>query len=310
MDIIISAVICTHNRDKYIGKAIASLIDQTLDKDSYEIIVVDNRSTDNTASIIKEMESTSTNIKYILEENLGLSIARNTGWQNARGRYIAFLDDDAAASPSWLARIVECFETGDESVAEVGGRVDPIWQTPPPSWLTTPLKHSLALVDWGDSPKVLPPDQWLAGVNVAYRRTILEKFNGFCTALGRKGKKLLSMEEILLKDQLAAMGFKSYYDPRIFVRHHIPASRLTRGWFFKRYFWQGVSEARCQLLVTPANAAYYKRLKRALSYSRTFFFSPGSPRGFELTCFSVRKIGYITGLLSKQENPGPAITRN
>jgi glycosyltransferase involved in cell wall biosynthesis len=322
MSIIISAVICTHNRDRFIREAVTSLLEQTLDKDSYEIIVVDNRSSDDTARIIKEMESGETIIRYLFEENLGLSFARNTGWQNSRGTYVAFLDDDAIACPGWLAHIKERFEKGDETIAEVGGKVEPIWEVPPPPWITIKLKRSLAIVDWGEAPCILAQNQWLAGVNVAYRKTVLEKFAGFNTALGRKGKNLLSMEEVFLKDQLAANGFKSYYDPRISVQHHMPASRLARKWFFKRYFWQGISEARYELMTALAGAAYLTRLKRALSYSRTLFLpgrwlKRGRPRAgtsvntkvtasakkkfttFELICFSIKKIGYIIGLLVK-----------
>jgi glycosyltransferase involved in cell wall biosynthesis len=322
MSIIISAVICTHNREKFIEKSITSLLQQDLDKDIYEIIVVDNRSTDTTAQIIKTMASRERNIKYIFEKNLGLSFARNAGWENTRGKYVAFLDDDAVASPAWLSNIVRCFRQNGDNIAITGGKVEPIWEVPPPPWLTPRLEAALAIIDWSELPQVINGNQWLAGVNVAYRKTILERFNGFNTELGRKGKKLLSMEEIFLRDQLAANGFKSFYDPKICVKHHIARSRLTKQWFFKRYFWQGVSEARHNLMSTFAGASFPTRLKLALSYFGKNFLllparwlksrnrrtgikeSPGKRKKctpFEFTCFSIRKMGYIIGLLGPYE---------
>ena len=87
MNTIISAVICTHNRQAFIEKAVQSLLDQTLDKNLYEIIVVDNNSNDNTAAIMKKIRAEQQNVTYIFEKNLGLSFARNAGWKNARGKY-------------------------------------------------------------------------------------------------------------------------------------------------------------------------------------------------------------------------------
>ena len=95
MTIKISAIICTHNRAHLIYDTIDSLLQQNFSKNSYEIIVVDNASYDNTQNLIQERYGKAENLKYIFEKNLGLSYARNTGWQNANGQFIAFIDDDA-----------------------------------------------------------------------------------------------------------------------------------------------------------------------------------------------------------------------
>src|SRR3989337_3554689 len=108
MSFVISAIICTHNRVEYLTKAIQSLVDQNIPKSKYEIIVVDNCSTDSTREVVEKFSSKS-NIRYIYEPTLGANKARNTGWRNARGKYIAYLDDDAIASPVWLCRILQGF---------------------------------------------------------------------------------------------------------------------------------------------------------------------------------------------------------
>src|SRR3990170_3383610 len=121
MSILISAIVCTHNRAPYLFKALRSLDNQTLDSALYEVIVVDNASKDNTKEVFREF-SGKTNWRYIYEPDIGLSRARNTGWRNAHGAYIAYLDDDAVACPEWLENIINVFETFKPSPASVWGR--------------------------------------------------------------------------------------------------------------------------------------------------------------------------------------------
>jgi len=237
----ISAIICTHNRASYLKKAIQSLVDQTLPKEQYEVIVVDNGSTDDTKAVVESFDHFE-NLRYIYEPVLGLSQARNTGWQNAQGEYVAYLDDDAVSCPEWLERIVVAFETVDPRPGSVGGKVMPIWEAERPAWLPKELEVALTIIDWADKPIFLTEDyQHLRGCNVAYPREILEKAGGFSTSLGRKGKSLLSGEEEFLERHLKEQNFGPYYDPEICVYHHIPAERLVKQWFYRRYFWQGAS---------------------------------------------------------------------
>lgn len=301
MNIVISAVICTYNREDYIETAIRSLMEQTLDDYLYEIIVVDNRSTDHTEHIVKSLAESVGNLSYIFEENVGLSFARNTGWRNARGRYVAFLDDDAEASETWLANIVACLERSDDKTGSVGGPVEPIYETPPPRWLTPTMKRSLAIVDWGGGPRVLDARRWLAGVNVAFKKNVLETCGGFNTSLGRKGKNLLSMEETFLREQMEKNGIKSFYHPDIRVKHHISRRRLTRGWFMKRSYWQGVSEAGYDCLLRKNG--FFARLGCFFSYLKQTFKSNGSgetrnrkPSLFDVVCFFFKNVGYCRGM--------------
>lgn len=238
----ISAIVCTHNRSAYLRKAIRSLAGQTLPADQCEVIVVDNASTDDTRAVFDGFAGAA-NLRYIHEPVLGLSQARNTGWQHARGEYVAFLDDDAIACPDWLERILKAFDSAQPSPGSVGGRVLPIWETPRPAWLPKELEPALTIVDWGDVPTFIDIDrQFLAGTNVAYPASALRSVGGFSTALGRKGGSLLSSEEILVSRSLRRQGLRAYYDPSICVSHHIAAQRLTRGWLCQRHYSQGVSE--------------------------------------------------------------------
>ena len=214
----ISAIICTHNGSKYLSKAIMSLVDQSLDKALYEIVVVDNCSTDETKKIVLCACAEVTNLVYFYEPVLGLSQARNAGWINAKGNYVAFLDDDAIADKYWLEKILSAFKTVNPSPGALGGKVVPIWESPKPDWISDNLLGYYTVVDWSDNAIVINDKQWLAGVNISFPKHILKSLGGFKTGLGRKGKKLLSNEEILIRKEIEKIGYKIYYSPDIVVR--------------------------------------------------------------------------------------------
>jgi len=239
----ISAVVCTLNRAAYLAKAVESLVNQTCPKDHFEIIVVDNGSTDNTKEVVQQF-SQSALIRYIHEPIKGLSQARNTGWQAASGKYVAYLDDDAIAHPRWLEKMLKAFETVKPAPASVGGKVFPIWEAERPAWLTDRMLSAYAIVDWGNRAKFLKPSspEHHVGCNVAYSREVLEACGGFNVNLGRKGKNLLSNDENLIRKYIDSHGLGIYYDPEILVEHLVPKERVTRRFMLRRHFWQGVSD--------------------------------------------------------------------
>src|SRR5215813_5826726 len=97
-----SVVICTYNRLDHLVNSVESALHQTIDAANYEVIVVDNCSTDGTAEAIQKLIGEHPNLRYLYETRLGLANARNSGWQAAQGTYVAFLDDDAKAENNWL----------------------------------------------------------------------------------------------------------------------------------------------------------------------------------------------------------------
>ncbi len=305
MSILISAVICTHNRVEYLPKAIRSLAQQTLDRQLYEIIVVDNASTDNTREVLVNRCSTMTNLRYVYEARLGLSRARNMGWEKARGKYVAYLDDDAIACSDWLENIVSVFRNVQPTPGCVAGRVDPLWDAPRPAWLSDALLCAFTIVDWSGHPKTLNRNEWPAGTNMAFPKSLLRAVGGFDVALGRKGMGLLSMEEVLLRLKLEKMGYTSYYDPAIRVVHLVSSSRLTKGWLARRWFWQGVSGAITRVRLKSLTAL--RRLSFATSAVKKLFLSPedllnlvtptNDPNRFARKCLTLRDIGHISGLL-------------
>ncbi|MBV6519760.1 MAG: hypothetical protein HCAMLNBO_02673 [Candidatus Brocadia fulgida] len=306
MNILISAIICTHNRAGYLQKAIQSLMDQRTPTDKYEIVVVDNCSTDSTKKVVDQF-SAKGNVRYIFEPTLGLSYARNTGWRSARGKYVAYLDDDAIACPVWLDKILEAFETVTPRPGCVGGRVTPIWEASRPEWLSDWLLHGLTIIDWSDMPHILTnlSEEWLVGANIAFPVEILERVGGFTPNLDRAGNNLLSSGDVFLENQIKNMGYSCFYHPDITIGHHIFESRLSQSWFIRRYYWQGVSDAVIHLL--QERPSMLKRLRFAYSQAKILLQSPGklktlilptnNPERFTQKCFTLIILGHIYGVL-------------
>ncbi len=243
--ITISAIICTHNRRRYLPGAIQSLGRQSLPNDEYEILVIDNASIDGTQELLQKLAPTLPNLRLLAEPRLGLSHARNRGLRHSQGRIVAFLDDDAMAAKDWLEQIINAFNSGHPSLAAVGGPVAPIWEAARPAWLGDELLPFLSLLD--DSRLPGPghqPHHWLPGVNLSLLRQPLEEIGGFDTTLGRVGNNLLSGEESLALSKLQSRGWHSLYHPKVRVEHFVPPERMTKKWFLKRFYWHGVTRAR------------------------------------------------------------------
>ncbi|MDG6219103.1 MAG: glycosyltransferase [Candidatus Thermoplasmatota archaeon] len=239
----ISAIICTLNRAKYLEKAINSLINQTIDPEFYEIIIVDNGSTDNTKNLVENLRNNE-QLCYIYEPIRGLSQARNTGWQNARGEYIAFLDDDGLATVNWLEEIINTFEKTSPSPDACGGKIELIWETNRPSWIADSMLKPLGYFDYGDKSFSLDSgNQNIGGGNMAFKKNIPELIGYFNTNLGRKGSNLLSNDENDFFSRMRKKGLKLCYNPKIVALHHVTKNRTEKNWFLKRYYWQGKSNS-------------------------------------------------------------------
>ena len=234
----ISSVVCTHNRAAYLEPAIRSLLRQTLPQKDYEIIVVDNASSDNTRLIVEEIMRESTNLRYLYEPKLGNSIGRNRGILESSGDIVAFMDDDATADPGWLQSLCDAFRQVEPRPACVGGRLLPEWEAPPPPWLPECLVAHFGVLDYGGTSRVLDiPREYLILCNMAIdRQYVLEEIGGFDPYLGRKGADLGGNEEIALLQEIQNRGGTVYYEANAVVHHVIQAERLTRRWLFRRFF--------------------------------------------------------------------------
>ena len=300
----ISAIICTHNRDIYLGAAIDSLLSQDFPGD-FEVVVVDNNSSDRTREVVEQRLSHPC-LKYIFEPTIGLSVARNTGAKVATGEILAYLDDDALASTSWLQVLYTAYENNPK-LAIAGGKVTLLWppNTQPPPWLSPGLTSNLGAYDLGDTMiYIQQPGLTPRGLNYSLRRSFLEEVGGFDPHLGRVGKNLLSNEELQMTEFALQRGWQVAYLPQALVAHNVAPERLKPSWFLNRGWWQGISECYREQLAGQADIRQLQRgserFLRGL-YKALKYFSDPAER-FDKLVYAYGQIGYlnaaIQGLLS------------
>lgn len=302
----ISAIICTHNRADYVGKAIDSLLRQTYP--TFEVIVVDNASKDATQAVVAARRHDS-RLCYVYEANLGLSVARNRGAAAARGEILAYLDDDAEASCSWLAALAAGFDDYPEAVI-AGGQVTLLWpsQISPPRWLSEELAASLGAYDLGpDYYPIKTPDQTPRGLNYAIKRDFLQAQGGFNHHLGRVGTNLLSNEELHMTQQALEAGAQVLYVPQALAVHHVAPERLHPTWFLRRSWWQGISECHreqvTQQLTMPRLGARLLSCLRGVSKALRLW--PDPAQRFENIVYAYGQLGYlVSGVKCLTGRPG------
>lgn len=256
----ISVIICTYNRQQTIGECLMCLAQQTLAADRFEIVFVNNNSTDDTEKIARHFEDTHPHIRmrYFLETQQGLSFARNTGIEKADGDILVFLDDDAFAFPDYLQQMVTFFQQTD--AAGGGGRIYPRFESKRPRWMSSFLLPLTSTIDLGDEPRLFAKRKFPIGANMAVRRTIFQQYGDFNVALGRRGNNMEGAEEKDLFYRLMQGGEKIYYIPDAKVFHFVPDRRLTFSFFKRQSLGLGFSERmRCRNLGT---AEFFRSLCR------------------------------------------------
>ena len=294
----ISAIICTHNRDRYLGAAIDSLLDQNFS--DYEVLVVDNASTDRTRSIV-EARLPHPRLRYLYESTLGLSTARNTGAMAAKGALLSYLDDDAEASRGWLTALYQAYQTNSK-LAIAGGKVTLIWPQgmSPPRWLSEELSSNLGTYDLGDSLVYIKhPGLTPRGLNYSIRKNFLEQIGGFDPNLGRVGKNLLSNEELHMTQLALKAGWQVAYLPDALAAHNVDPARLRQAWFLSRSWWQGISECYREQLAGCTGPGQLsrggERFVRGLYKTCKHLDDPA--QRFENFVYTYGQVGYLSSVI-------------
>jgi glycosyltransferase involved in cell wall biosynthesis len=231
----ISVVVCTYNRADLLAGALQSLCEQNLDPSEYEIIVVDNNSSDNTRAIVREFCQGYTNVSYCFEPQQGLSHARNRGWQEARGEYVGYIDDDGKAPEQWLTVAKETIE--QKSPAVFGGPYYAFYNTPKPCW----FKDAYGSCVKTGGARLLTPHEYLSGGNIFVRRFLLQSLGGFDADLGMAGQKMAYGEEtsLLRRMRVSMPNEVIYYDPKLYVYHLVRPEKMTLPRLVRESFVRG-----------------------------------------------------------------------
>lgn len=240
----VSVVISTYNRASLLATCLEALgAQQVTETTRWEVIVVDNNSSDHTPAVVaKASAGWSTPVRYLFEGRQGVAFGRNTGVEHARGRLVAFTDDDVVPAEDWIETLLNLCR--DHQADVLGGRVMPRWAAPVPPWVTRWLeerqyRHThLGILAHGEPTRIRCdtsyPPIWTANAAIA-RHAFLE-LGGFDTRLGRIKDKLYGGEDTDLVRRAVARGLRVFYDPRLTVWHRIPAERMTRRHFRRLRF--------------------------------------------------------------------------
>jgi glycosyltransferase involved in cell wall biosynthesis len=251
----ITVLICTRNRAALLPRTLESLAAMTVPPSwRWEVLVVDNGSTDDTWQIIEKTAKTfPVPLRGHFEAQPGKSSAMNSGLRVSQSRVVACVDDDVIVSRDWLASGCTPLMDESSSFAYTGGPVEPVWESGRPSWFPATradLWGTVAILDYGSEPFVFEDERRVPlGANVAFLREAIDRAGGFVTSLGRSNSRVLLGQELPeFFRRTRAFGVRGKYVPAMRVAHWVPAARLTRSYFRRWWFGKGVSRARVDRL--------------------------------------------------------------
>ena len=240
----LSLVIATYNRAEQLMVTLGSVAMQNAEAESWECIVVDNNSSDNTRERVEAFKSehNSLNIRYIFEQNQGLSYARNAGIMASRGDIVAFIDDDERIVADFVSAYIDLFDQHPDAMA-AGGEIIAEYPTGRPRWMSRYTERPIANpMSFGDRVKLFPSSRIPGGGNMAMRRRVFDSIGMFNTSLGRTGKRLLGGEESDLFERIVKHEYRVYYAPRAVMYHIIPKEKLSRDYFVRLATNTGISQ--------------------------------------------------------------------
>ena len=244
-DVDISIIICTANRAAILRDTLENLA-HIRTPGGVELLVVDNRSTDDTPTVVQEIaRGYPFPLRYLFQEEEGKYAALNLGIQAARGAIIAATDDDARFEVDWLERAADGLRRYDCDF--VGGPVRPLWGGTKPEWLAESNGlHTkvIALLDHGNQVREFGKGiSWPLGVNVAYRRSVFDRVGFFDNRLGRKSGTLRNQAQREWHLRARSAGVRGFYLPDMTVHHLVVPERLRKRYFRRWLYWHGISRA-------------------------------------------------------------------
>lgn len=208
----ITVVVCSYNRANLLKIALDSLVQQSASVDDFDIIAVDNNSTDNTKSIL-DSYSQLKNFRAINELEIGLSAARNKGLNMTNSQYVAYLDDDAKADSNWISNALKIIDVLNPDI--FGGPIYPYYLNEKPDW----FKDSYGQYSVYEKSELLTQGKYLSGSNIFFKTDLLKSYGGFNTNLGMKGKELGYHEETQIQNKAFSENKSIYYSIDLKVYH-------------------------------------------------------------------------------------------
>lgn len=229
----LSILVCTYNRDYVLEECLKSLVNQTSPKNLYEVIIVDNNSTDNTKDIAYKYSKENNNFLYVKEVQVGLSIARNTGLSFSKASYVAFIDDDAKADDKWVEMIIKVIDEQKPDI--IGGPIFPYYKGMKPIW----YKDIYGSYSIFDKEGWVTEELFFSGSNIIFKKKLLESYGGFNPSLGMHGKNAGYHEETAIQIKARKDGKKIFYSTNIKTFHLVSEERKNIIFYFFNAYKSG-----------------------------------------------------------------------
>lgn len=253
----LSVIICTYNRCQSLRNTLTDVAAQSLpDSVAWEVLVVDNNSRDQTREVAAEFcRRYEARFRYLFEPQQGKSYALNLAIREARGRILAFTDDDVFLDPAWLRNLTAGLDTAglkDEQWAGAGGRTLAEQGFSPPQWLSLDRRDALApLAIGGMDSEACELKEAPFGNNMAFRKAVLETHGGFRTDLGPLpgSSQPQKSEDSELGTRLLLAGKRLRYEPSALVYHCVPKNRVDKNYFLD--WWYDKARADVQAFGIP-----------------------------------------------------------
>ncbi len=302
----ISAIICTWNRATLLGETLSYF--ERLEVPAgleWEVIVIDNNSTDDTASVLAGFEGRLP-LRHAFEARAGKSRAANLAISMATGDLLLWTDDDVRVSPGWLRAYAEAAGNRPEA-SWFGGPVEAWFAVPPPPWIAraiASLGEPYALVDYGPSDQPLN-DRGVVGANLGIRAAVARAFP-FNETIGPTGHAALRGEETELQSRLRSAGHPGWWVSGARVQHYIGENRLTYRYIAHWYTGLGVGIARSAGTFEGARLFGYPRwalLQYAQLQAR---IAAGAVRRDVSWVKNIRAAGILRGYLAEARAHGTA----
>ncbi len=238
----VTVVICCYNSAKRLPKTLNHLLDQEVDAAiPWEIIIIDNHSSDATAQVAEKIRAASASVpmRIIEEPRQGLMFARERGFLEATYELVSFVDDDNWVAKNWIQKVFDIMSTHPR-VGACGGKVAPSFESEPPFWFDL-FQSRYAVGDQANvGGRLTAPQSVLWGAGLTLRKSasnILFSHKDYLMLSDRNGEQLTSGGDTEICYRLKLIGWDLWYDPSLFLQHYIPNYRLS--WKYLRKMSRG-----------------------------------------------------------------------
>jgi GT2 family glycosyltransferase len=240
---------------------VASILDN--DFQDFEIIIIDQDLERSLQAALGDRFPGEGRLVYLVLDQPGASRARNLGTRHARGEIVIFSDDDTEVERNWLRAYVDAFAACRGEPVVVGGRLDPLWLAPKPRWLPERKEYLLGIYNTGEGLMLMPERDQPIGANFAAHRKVIDAVGPFDERLGPSYSRKRGMifgEDALFSLRARQARYPVYYQAAARSWHKMSPRKVTKRYFVRRSFWEGVTLLTIMYLSGSVPAEHWNRV--------------------------------------------------